>query len=959
MEIWIKHANLIDYPYVIGEPNSDNIFTFDEQKVNNMISEIMFASPTCYLVSGYRGAGKTSFIRKVQEGCLAQNKLAGAKDKKVLFVYSSFSRFESKTYFLRKLIRDFREAATGWEAKEDEGFSKGLNDLYRKTFNEIKNEKSSSRETEKSAEFSLESKDVVKKLFFALIAILAPFMSELSLNALFATITWPPFSYLKFLVYLGAIAWGLANAIKVTLKYTIKETYASKITASSLSDDDITEYDLEHLLDTFKGEKYKIVFVLDELDKIEDTELDQLLREMKPWLVRGKADFILVAGQRLTMRYYTLRDRDDELLASLFAKIIHISPMTEQQLFRIYRDLLVQGVVDSTGQAVAVPLEQFVSGDAADAGSIGNSLIYRSKRIPRSFMNLVRQDLQWRDGKAFLPVPDTDFRLQETKMRILRKLFENLALNGQISETARTYITMQLFRAASVIRDEQPAELLLSTIKDYVLNPGNSREKVIYPYPDLLPVLESWLSEFYQQAISEKIVLRPTPKEPIDLNDPDLDDGIGDFEQPVDAAMEGASSNKGTNTPEDALALKLFIEEFDTLTQLLVGMAKEMLPNYSGDPEKATINELLAAYTSVGILEAPIYSSVLFEHPIKFYRERNGRPKIFKSVFDQFAANNLSFKALFQQLFRGFTERKLGDMFNEISSYFNDETKNKTVTADYRATIPTTAGVVDLLIDFSYVDGEVNISEEEIGRSIALLDDFNIQSGKGNYYTSIIFFRQNRGWDETALSTAARYEIEKIRPDLAGRINYIILSIHSYGTLRNQVAQMIETAAVYSLIPVFDVNKAERLRRSGHGKSANAKLSDTQKGKWGGESSSNYRKVSATVHASDQHGIFIVDIEVISRFQFNTSSQSNQLSEPIPLSGKVTFHLHPVFTPEKYTTFASGGVAKLTGLHTGGPFTIGVSCDNDTTRLELDLHDLSDVPAGFKRIFGSTAPSHK
>ena len=76
-----------------------------------------------------------------------------------------------------------------------------------------------------------------------------------------------------------------------------------------LSDDNITEYDLGKVLDNFTGGGYKLVFILDELDKVDDDELTSLLKEMKPWLVKGQVDFILIAGQKLTLKYYNLREK--------------------------------------------------------------------------------------------------------------------------------------------------------------------------------------------------------------------------------------------------------------------------------------------------------------------------------------------------------------------------------------------------------------------------------------------------------------------------------------------------------------------------------------------------------------------------------------------------------------------------------------------------------------------------
>src|SRR5687767_4348027 len=104
MEFEINASNLFDSPYT-KEMNS--IFTFDDVVLADLANDICYGNPTCYLVSGYRGVGKSSFIKKLEckidEKLLSEEKLS---KKHVLFVYTSFAKYQSQSYLIRKLIRE-------------------------------------------------------------------------------------------------------------------------------------------------------------------------------------------------------------------------------------------------------------------------------------------------------------------------------------------------------------------------------------------------------------------------------------------------------------------------------------------------------------------------------------------------------------------------------------------------------------------------------------------------------------------------------------------------------------------------------------------------------------------------------------------------------------------------------------------------------------------------------------
>lgn len=350
---------------------------------------------------------------------------------------------------------------------------------------------------------------------------------------------------------------------------------------------------------------------------------------------------------------------------------------------------------------------------------------------------------------------------------------------------------------------------------------------------------------------------------------------------------------------------------------------------------------MFAEYKNAGILDLPIETSVVLQHPIVYYRNKINHPQTFESVNDLFDSHGVSFNTLFQQLFQKFTEKKIFALEQLAStprlSLMVQSSLGAQRFADYALSIRTSSGEVKLLVDYKYIDGDVSISAEEINRAVGLLDDYNLHTGEGSYYLSIIFYKQNRGWDESTLATSARYQIEKTRRDLAGKINYVILSMQNFEQLTQFLQAAIGSLSPYSLIPKIAQNKQTgENKREKELSAADQELASRPKGKRGGDPANNDRQVLATVGPTDRSNWYRVHLLVTS------------LSDDNPLTGKVTFHFPPSFSPDIYTVVARDGIAEVADLECMKAFSVGVSCDNNTTVLELDLNTLPDLPDGFK-----------
>lgn len=92
MKISINHQLITNSPYENDASRTKN------EIILQLKQQIVNGNPTCVLVSGYRGTGKTTLIYNLEKEL---------KDcPKVLFVHLNFNKYEKYTLVLRRLIRE-------------------------------------------------------------------------------------------------------------------------------------------------------------------------------------------------------------------------------------------------------------------------------------------------------------------------------------------------------------------------------------------------------------------------------------------------------------------------------------------------------------------------------------------------------------------------------------------------------------------------------------------------------------------------------------------------------------------------------------------------------------------------------------------------------------------------------------------------------------------------------------
>ncbi|MEP2669330.1 MAG: ATP-binding protein [Cyclobacteriaceae bacterium] len=378
MRVPVDHKNLIDSPY---DGENTSLFEFTTSDTEDFVQDVINGNPTCYLVSGYRGAGKSSFIKKLEKDIKA-------KDTTALFIYLNFAKYEDRSIVLRKLIRSFYLTA------EEQGIFENLKEnhtddlaqfreLYERTFYEVSKNTNEKKEDKRTS--TLGFKAALKDIAVMVAAIIAGVAVIFGLDAK----NW--YSWLLSITPLFAV-WKFFSW---EIKSTTETTDTNEISKSMLYDDEIAEHYLIEVLQAFQDDVSPI-FVLDELDKIKDDELaENLINELKPIMLSGLCSFIVVAGQSLYYNYYSSQTKDDGVLSSLFSKVHHVSLFSASELRVLFYKLITTNMQELDEDAKRL------------LDAYADYLVFESKRIPRRFIVLIRQNVTWEENQAFLEFDNT------------------------------------------------------------------------------------------------------------------------------------------------------------------------------------------------------------------------------------------------------------------------------------------------------------------------------------------------------------------------------------------------------------------------------------------------------------------------------------------------------------------------------------------------------------------------
>lgn len=437
MEIAINASALIDSPYT---KETGNTFAFDENQVEDFANDISLGPQTCYLVSGYRGVGKTSLIKKVEQRIFEQAKVDNKKDSsETVFIYTNFAGYTSKNHLVRKLIRELflKIEKSNKYQKIDNSLPKAnefktrLNLLYTRTFNEVLEVNDKSTETEKafSTNFSLvELTKLIAKNCIPLVSLVIWQAFQSSKIEMGWIVDW--------LIPIGLIVWQIINIVNIQITYLKKRRTFQNLSTKTLYDDEIAGTLFFEVLREAKDHGFNIVYVLDELDKVSSEHLKQLFNELKSYLVSGLATFVVVGGQDFYYKFREKENKDDSILSSLFSKTFHV-PLASSEILKnnFYKFIVQKEAYEKLGPTEKEQLEVFA-----------DFLILKSRLIPRRFIMRLREYVFWKDGNAFLS--DNNLPHYSAKCKKIIDLiddFDDTKISPENTSAIRDFIIMQLY----------------------------------------------------------------------------------------------------------------------------------------------------------------------------------------------------------------------------------------------------------------------------------------------------------------------------------------------------------------------------------------------------------------------------------------------------------------------------------------------------------------------------------
>lgn len=457
MKVYIDIKKISDAPI-------DNADIFEIPKFKRLRSEILLGNPTTYLVSGYRGVGKTSFMKTlVNKVNLELDKInINEKSKKgrffcgflheksnqfvvngtnnyKVFIHINVGEYSSYSNVVRSLLREIY-----WKVTENEKTFKILKSnptllselklTYQRTFEdvEIKESDIETIESIKSFLFSATFQRLLIRISTLLIGstALIKYIKEGSVG-------------LKILIPLLILVFFLfsfeyrKNKLNANTKEMNRKTFY---------DDEIAEFQLARIIDDLHDKGIEIVFIIDELDKIEkDEDINNLISELKPLMLKGKSNFLLIFGQKMLYKYLMADIFDNNILSSIFSRNIHI-PLLDRNGFENYLKMIAiePKVVD----------EELLIQDYLD------EKILLSNRIFRKFISLVRNDIQFdSDGKTFIEINENNL-VRNTNANLARILYMvedeiESSKDYVLDEGVKDFLISNLYNTISIMKRKQ------------------------------------------------------------------------------------------------------------------------------------------------------------------------------------------------------------------------------------------------------------------------------------------------------------------------------------------------------------------------------------------------------------------------------------------------------------------------------------------------------------------------
>lgn len=331
----------------------------------------------CILLSGYRGSGKSAIVKQVCEN---------NKNADYIFVRFNCSEYQNKETALRKLIRntyiEFSKRKITFNNQQEYLFSKRLEDLHERTFYNVTNNRgySTSNKQIKTSKLTFDIKPLITIAVLFLVTLVSDFANILPISDLGHKIAYVACLFLS-IIYLCQVEFS---------KNRSKEKY-TKVDKTSLYDNEIAEYHFKKVLAEAKDLGFKIVIVIDELDKIIDANIEsKILSDFKPLFLSNLANFILISGQSLYYRFMNDTFIEDSIISSVFSKTFYVKLPDEKFFMELFNNSVIEHNISKE------VLTNYIRGK-----------MLNSNLIMRRYINLITQDTKVINNQIILEI-DSD-----------------------------------------------------------------------------------------------------------------------------------------------------------------------------------------------------------------------------------------------------------------------------------------------------------------------------------------------------------------------------------------------------------------------------------------------------------------------------------------------------------------------------------------------------------------------
>lgn len=289
-------------PKIYEDNGFSGYFVGREREVNLLLNEILSKKRGAVLVSGYRGVGKTSLVYKVLSEVLK-------RDKNILVVLMNAAQLEVESEgnkinprnIIENLIRRLYTVTKNKKLKDDIKIS--IDKLYKKAvaeeFKLIERFIDSQRTLEKEEEERIREILIDEK-----IAHIVVFFTCWVFGASLILFDVIPIKWINNLLGL-LFTFPVPYTINLIHRKRIKKQYQRQISAQSEElyqfDDRISnlEFDLEEVHKKLSESGKKLIYVIDELDKLDVEQVKEALKYFKNLFTLSDAIFIFVGGEEI------------------------------------------------------------------------------------------------------------------------------------------------------------------------------------------------------------------------------------------------------------------------------------------------------------------------------------------------------------------------------------------------------------------------------------------------------------------------------------------------------------------------------------------------------------------------------------------------------------------------------------------------------------------------------------